>query len=615
MPFRRGRYENEAPINHEERLIFLGNLERKIRKQLGTGRRHLAATFWLVRDLLRVLRWRMAAIGIFGLTSVACKFLAAGMLYLFVDALTADDNTKAFIPAFGPFDGLQVDMQTFFIYGVIVATGLLMLATAMQFSIRRAAAISAALFEERCVRRVLAAASRLPHPAIQMNGEMVKRGDLLSILAGARSCNMIARQVVQLTPSMISLVASLVILVVIDPVLTLTIMAAFLGVVILQYPMTNRSVRASDASEIDRRAVMSDMRGFITKLGSVSARIDDNHGALDRLFGRGSAFQQDIKTFTRRIDGMILGDLTARIGNHAILAGLFIFVGSQILSGQQAWAAFAAYVAIARFCMKDFQTVGKIMGQIGRLFMPVERYMNFIRSAASAPAKNHQEPVTLNLKDGAERSVPIKLEPHMHFLVLVPKTANGDFSEIYARTTGHIPPAIADDSLLDANAAMRINLALEDDIDPRRLERFVQTFLPQDRPLVWRSEWLELPPSGLPDQQSSWLIPALKAATADIHNRPGIAVQALQLKTFMDEAKTWLEPCQNQLNGGPVMIIAAHPRHFPQELQGPVIIADGNHLSWYVEHDQVDDILNRIQQRSKETEADDQTNDDALMMM
>ena len=300
---------------------------RKLGKQWATGVRHLKATIWVVGDLARLLRWRLLIIGLFGLTAVGCKFLAAGVLYLFVDALTGSDQESMTLPVLG----WELDLQGWFVAGVVTGTVLMVLATSMHFAIRRAAAIAAALFEERCVRRVIASASRLPHPAVKLGDKLMRSTDILPILASARSCNVIARQVVQLMPSIISLVACLIVLSVLDPLLTVIIALGFAGVIVAQYPMTNRSVRASDMSETDRRAAIADIRSFMQRLETVSARIDADHLSMEKIFGRGSAFRQDIKTFTKRIDGMILSDLTTRIGNHLILAGLFIFVGLEIL--------------------------------------------------------------------------------------------------------------------------------------------------------------------------------------------------------------------------------------------------------------------------------------------
>ena len=551
----------------------------------------------------------MLMIGLFGLFAVASKFLAAGILYLFVDGLTGEGTAHIEVPVIG----IMLDVQQFFVAGVIAGTILMMLATAMQFGIRRWAAISAALFEERCVRRVIAAASCLPHPQIRLGGDMVRRADMLPVLAGARSCNVITRQVVQLTPSLIGLTASLILLNIIDPWLTAVIMLAFVGVVILQYPMTNRSVRASDVSEIDRRAAMSDMRSFVDRLSGVAAGISHDHVALNKLFGRGSAFQQDIRTFTRRIDGMILGDMTARIGNSAILAGLFIFVGTQILSGARDWASFAAYVAIARFTMKDFQTTGKILGQIGRLFLPVERYMRFIQATAGVTG-NPQQPAktgtSLALKDKSGRALTVPLEPDQTHYVLIPKAAGDDLSEIYALTTNTIPPALVDDSLLDPNASIRINLTLEASAGTARLEQFVQACAPSGMMIKWPEGWLDQPLKALP-ADASWALPALKAAAADLHGRPGIIMDA---RYWQSLGEHWHNACREHLRCGPVFISAAQLRHLTKDREAKVIIAEDRLLTWYVPFTAVQGIVEHIEDNAKASAQDGQDDEAAMMM-
>lgn len=580
----------------------------KIKKQSVTATRHLNATIWLLGDLTRLLRWRVITIGLFGLAAVGCKFLAAGVLYLFVDALAADQDGKATVPVLA----IEFDLQQFFVIGVVVGAILMMLSTAMQFRIRRAAMLAAASFEERAVRRVLAAASRLPHPEIVIGGEMVRRADLMAILNGARSCNMVARQAVQLTPSIISLVTSIIVLTVIDPMLTSVIMLAFLAVIILQYPMTNRSVRASDASEIDRRAAMSDVRGFVDRLRGVSAEIGYDHGSLNRLFGRGSAFQQDIRTFTRRIDGMILADLTARLGNHVVLAGLFIFIGTQILSGARDWASFAAYVAIARLAMKDFQVTAKIMGQIARVFLPLDRYMQFIRAATTRVRQSKTAPVLLDLLDMNERPISVQLQPHENYGIIVPKPGHAEISEIYARTTDQIPPTVLDDSLLDADASMRINLTLEEDVDQQSLEAFVQAVIKPEQALKWRSDWLDQPSKHLPSAEP-WMIMTLKAAVANIHDRPGVIVQAAQLKHL---PANWVENCLTMLRSGPLLVVSWHLGSLAiYDAQQRIIVAENGRLRWFVGQTELPDLLLAIEARTTRAAPNDQGEDDTLMMM
>jgi len=529
---------------------------------------------WLVRELLLLLRHRLLGVGALGLAAVGSRFLAVGVLYTFVDALSQGLEQVRVLGS-----EVYVPLERYFVGGVIVGAVLMALSTVMLIAIRRAAATAASIFEVHCVRRALVAASHLPDPTMRINGELLTRRSILLVIGAARGCNFIARQAVQLTPSLISLGAALVVLLVIDSALTLSIAAAFLGLIILQYPMTNRSVRASSASEGNRRAAMLEINAFMERLPSSSAKIEPGHAALARLLGGGSAFQVDLRTFTRRIDGALLSDMVTRIGNHAILAGLFIFIGLQILSGERDWAAFAVYVAIARMAMKDFQTCGKIFGQIGRMFAPVERYKTFARMLDKRPVLGRPaQDVRLRLLGSDE--LPVNFCPQSGNLVgvLLPRLTIDSFPELFVRTTGSIPPSLIDEDLLDGSMPLRLNIGLADDVRELELEDRVQQLMPHGMTVHWPSGWLDRPLSAFSDRPA-WLVSLLKIVAADIHQRPGIALSRATLESLPKGTRRRL---RFHTPVGPIYVLATRIKDLPAELEGEVVVADGDRLRWLV---------------------------------
>lgn len=529
---------------------------------------------WLVWELLKLLRYRLLAVGALGLAAVGCRLLAAGVLYAFVDAMSKGQESVAV-----SWLEISVSLERFFVGGVIVGAMLMALSTVMLIAIRRAAATAASIFEVYCVRRALVAASQLPDPTMRVDGDLLTRRSILLVIGAARGCNFIARQVVQLTPSLISLAAALVVLLAIDSVLTLTIAAAFFSLIVLQYPMTNRSVRASSASEGNRRAAMLEINAFMERLPSSSAKIEPGHSALARLLGRGSAFQIDLRTFTRRIDGALLSDMVTRIGNHAILAGLFIFIGLQILSGERDWAAFAVYVAIARMAMKDFQTCGKIFGQIGRMFAPVERYKTFARmldkrcGAGPPPAD-----LCLQLQDADNQPIVYSPVSGSRVGVLLPRLTLESFPELFVRTANVIPPPIIDDNLLEPSASLRLNLGFAEDAVEDDLEDRVQAMLPHGMSVDWPSGWLDRPLSAFPEPPQ-WLICVLKIIAAVIQQRPGLALSRTVLESLPKGTRRRLGHLKEF---GPTYVLATRLKDLPVDIEDEVLIASSEGLQWQV---------------------------------
>ena len=213
--------------------------------------------------------------------------------------------------------------------------------------------------------------------------------------------------------------------------------------------------------------------------------------------------------------------------------------------------------------------------------------MLFVRTvAALAPDSSEVAPTKLTTQTPDGQTECHELMAGQRVDVLIPKGEVASFSELYVNTTTIVPPAVIDDSLLDPAASLQVNLNIEDDIDPERLERFVHAFLPPDTSIPpWPKGWLGRPLTALPTslrdahQNQGWLICTLKVAAASIHHRPGVAIDA---QTLASLPGCWQAHCLRQLATGPLFVFSRRLGDLTTAPEHTVFAAENGVIAWSV---------------------------------
>jgi hypothetical protein len=569
------------------------DLRRKGLKQVQQSMRHADVTTWLLRDFFRFLGWRSLAITVTGMASVGVKFGAAGLLYVFVDALAEQGTLQ--LPG---FPEMSINLRDFFVVGVIAGLTLMAVSTALKFQVRLIAIRAARRYEEYCTRRFINLASRLPHPNADWATAVYKAQPLQPMFSSVRATALLARGLTRLLPSLISFCLACLVLIWLNPATTASLAVVALLVMLVQYPLNNRAARASTKTEQHRREASQCLGQLLNQLRQGPLPLAQDGAVLNALFERRGPLGRDLETHSRRFDGGVFALMVSRLGTHILLGMVLLALGLDIIAGRQSWADVAVYVAFVQFALSDFLAVGKLLSYVSKHYGPVGRYMKFVRSASQAPVPARADagmlvPPVLRVPamDGTEASFrPAEGDT---VAVFIPPRAT-PFPMMFldaldaAAPTGLMCPAWIDASVLDQGVSLGENLALPAETDGGSIERAVMSFGPEAAtPLA--PGWLNRTPANLRPGLPDWVVCALKVVAARERGQASIALQASLLAAL---PKTWRSACRQFFGNGVLFVLHANPALIGRFGERSALIGDVDGLLCWalIERDRVDAI-------------------------
>jgi hypothetical protein len=597
----------------------LESIRRKGLRQIGQSARHARVTVWLLRDFFGFLGWGGLPIVLVGAASVAVKFGAAGLLYLFVDALAGENRIQ--VPGFAD---LAIDLREFFVAGVVIGLLLMAVSTVLQFQVRLSAIRAARRYEEHSTRRFVALVSRLPHRDAAWATEVYKTEPLQSYLGRIRSAAMVVRQVTRLLPSLASFVLGCVLLVWLNPLSTAALAAVALAVMAVQYPLNNRAAHASTKSEQHRREASLRLGQLFGQLRHAPVPLAPDGPVVNALFERRGALQRDMRSFSRRADGGVLALMVSRLGTHLLLGMVLLTLGLDIIAGRQTWASVAAYVAIVQFTLRDFLSIGKLLSGVSRFYGQVDRYMRFLHSAAAA----HKADVP----GAASRRIPTLAVPSMAGVDPTFTPAPGSVVAVFA-PSGSPPfaalfldaldptqnpevglPAGIDAALFDRRVPLAENVVLPIGADRRSVEQLVSLFAPPDARGL-RPGWLARAPASFRDGVPPWLICALKVVAA---RQRGLGCVAIQAGLLGELPPSWHVACREILGDGVLFVLHSSSGTIGRFEETAALIADTERLICWTSFEgqrvgRVRRFCREVAERSK-TAAAAQAEDAALLL-
>jgi hypothetical protein len=315
--------------------------------------------------------------------------------------------------------------------------------------------------------------------------------------------------------------------------------------------------------------------------------LHEDSPVLRHLFAKRSEVRRDISLHGDRLRGGEGAMLVSRLGFNLLLGAAMLIIGSGIIAGERSWAEVAVYVAVTRYVLKDFGSIGKFMNGLSRQFGPVEQYIRFVRSAALAdaeplPPEGSGGPLVLrarSLQGGDER---LALAPgSITALVtrdrnLMPALLLMTHAEVPGRELG--PIAWVDGELLMEDVPLTANLALPAGLDPAEIEAAAARMAPADDPVPYRPGWSTRPVSQLPTPPPEWLICALKLALAE---RRGAACIAIDGPTFQALPEAWRAAWPGIFTRGPLLVLYRELREVGRAGEtAAMLVEDGRIQVW-----------------------------------
>jgi hypothetical protein len=294
---------------------LLSNARRKLRTHAARAAEYVQTGSWLTRDFFQIRRWKVVPVILCAAAYIAMKFAAMGVIYLCVRALSED--LPVTIPG---VNMLAPKSPEFVLLSVSVGVALLIATAYFRYEVRRRAIELGRRYEERCARRIILLASRLPDPRAKVASRVIGAGSLNQYPGYARRSGIVVRQLAQLLPTFASFVAVSAALLWMDFWLTTTLAGLALLAVLAQYPANHRVASASRVMESTRRAAGHRYRALFRRLHRDPMPLTPRGAILDQLFRSGQV-RDNIDSFTARATEAEQAALVSRISSSLLLGG------------------------------------------------------------------------------------------------------------------------------------------------------------------------------------------------------------------------------------------------------------------------------------------------------
>jgi len=274
------------------------------------------------------------------------------------------------------------DLWALYAVGAAVTVSFL-LAVGLLYFFQRGAVRLGKDYEAFCVRRTLSLASHLPHPDAKTANQLLEGKYLERLLNDARLCGRVLRL---LTSSLLPLIitpASLAVMLILNPFLSLFISClALIGAGSL-YRVNVKGARATNKMEELSREASQQRRQAVTRVLQTSAPLSDDDRELKRLTTEG-ATRGRLDAYADRLEaveesGLVTGALSA-----GALGTILVVEGQGIVGGEGSVSLLVAYLGVLRLFVTNFMKFGRAVSSVSRFYPQTRRHFEFTEAASAA---------------------------------------------------------------------------------------------------------------------------------------------------------------------------------------------------------------------------------------
>ena len=561
---------------------LLSNAQRKLRTHAARAAEYVQTGSWLARDFFQITRWKVVPVMLCGAAYIAMKFAAMGVIYLCVRALSEDQPVT--IPG---VDMLAPKSPEFVLLSVSVGVALLIATAYFRYEVRRRGIELGRRYEERCARRIILLASRLPDPRAEVASRVIGAGGLSQYPGYARRSGIVVRQLAQLLPTFASFVAVSAALLWMDLWLTTTLAGLALLAILAQYPANHRVASASRVLESTRRAAGHRYRALFRRLHRDPMPLTPRGAILDQLFRSGQV-RDNIDSFTARATEAEQAALVSRISSSLLLGVALVLLGIDIVQGERTWAAVAVYAAAVRFALSDFVSVCSLASDVTKHHVQIEYHREFVVDALPCLGAAREEvedvswPITLRVPGLHDPSQRLVVGRGDVLAVIAPGNSRwllpAMFEDAIELPPGHarVPrPVLVENDLLAPDLELRANFGPPIDLDEAAVGAALAPFAPD-------GDDLSLVPPGWLDRSldelgpvPSWLLAALHVLSVRARRRPLVA---MDLSQFAPMPKRWRDACRSALADCVFILIHPRPGAVGRHGERMAIVCDGSAL-------------------------------------
>ncbi len=533
---------------------------KKARPLAEKVRNYGAMFFWLLSDVYSHFRWRSLRVLLSSALYLCAKFAAVGVMYYLIDSLE-NKRQDVILGVTLP----SPDSPALLALGLGGMLVCLFVAAGLSFELTRLCLAMGRQYEEFCAKRTLMLMSWLPHHAAAWATDEVKSGRVSSQISYARMCGRVAAQLGEAIPALVGFAIASIILLVIDP--GLTVIIALLGFLafIAQYPANRRAVRANRLLHENRRASSRHLKAALSNFREAPAPISMDSSVLKRpLLNDSVQATLGAMVLRRRVSSE--AKLASEFGNGLILAVVLFIIGAGIMEGSRSWGEAVVYLAALRFALRDFGSTMRMPVSINRFYIEMVSLHAFTSSASKAVNASDEtaakpfEQVCFDLPavDGALGA--LTAEAGACLAVVVPRKARPAVPimlyEAQKALPNDTPRRVVpiDTMLIDPLVPLRASLAVPQSLEASQLAASLEAFAPEGEVMDWATQdWLDRTPEEPWDTVlPEWAIYALQALAAIARGQRLIMIRA---RIFDDMDARWRDALKACIADGLLILL------------------------------------------------------------
>ena len=343
-------------------------------------RRYLAFWAWFIPDSLWRFKGASALVFVTGFLGVAFHVQAAALAVTYAKSVSSG----------APFSLSRIGLDWSYAPRTSIAllsmacVGILVsfIAAAVCIFISRRGSVKLNRhYNELCTRRALEILSGNAFAVSGLEGYEVGSDKYFQRLAVADSkqCGRVLRLVLGITIPSISLCFSLLVLVYLEPLLTILVLLCVAMVVYCQQWISHRAAKHSILYERYTSEAARSVGRYVRGCKNICMRDCADGDRIDALINSDS-FQKYLDSYEVRIRAVDESHLVSGVAMGAILALVLLFMGGGIIEQEAGWGRLLVYLVAVRVAMSNLHSVFGLLTSINRFFPQVNRYGLFIQS-------------------------------------------------------------------------------------------------------------------------------------------------------------------------------------------------------------------------------------------
>jgi ABC-type multidrug transport system fused ATPase/permease subunit len=348
---------------------------------------------WVLNDAIWRFKRRIAVLAVFGGLGIFMQGGALGAALLYARTVEQGDPVDLLGYQFDP----RADLELL----VLVASALtiaLLLGGYLLYRFKSGAISLGREYESLRLQETLAAASRLPHPAVPHAHSLLDEAHVAQVQRDARFCGRVLRKIVEGFVPVVVVPVTGVVLLVLNPLLTILLAALTAAVAAVMFRINRRGARASERMERTAKDATRERKDAVRGLLAGDLRLAASRDT-PQVADTGTV-NRHLDAYTDRLQAIEDSGLASSLLTAVALGAILLIEGRAVLAGDGSISTLLTYLVLLRLFLTHFMRLSRSVAAVSRFYPQIKRHFAFAdeaRPAMTDPPRPAKFPCTLDL--------------------------------------------------------------------------------------------------------------------------------------------------------------------------------------------------------------------------